>query len=117
MMRQYRRKQTMVSKTPAEIDTMKAEIAAGVLPPNAIERYLEEEAKAVFGHDYKRDSEGRPQEQGLGSPQQPTRNSLEAYKRWGREDPSYHENVARMERELAEYERKQASKRGAARRM
>jgi hypothetical protein len=42
---------------------------------------------------------------------------LESYKKWHREDPSYHENVARMERELAEYEQKQASKRGAARRM
>jgi hypothetical protein len=107
----------MVTKTQSEMDEMRAQIAAGVLPSNSIEKYLEEEARHVFGYDYRRDANGTPIEAGIGSKQQPSRNSVEAYRKWGKEEASYHENLARMERELAEYEAKQNSKRAAARRM
>jgi hypothetical protein len=107
----------MTTKTTEELDEMRNLIALGRLPPDAIEKYYEDELKNVFGHDVKFDAEGHPIEQGLGSPQQPTRNSVDAYRKFGREEPAYHENLARMEAELAAFQAKQktAKRRGALR--
>ncbi len=70
--------------------------------------YDELQRKIVYGHDSKVDDEGNPVEQGIGSAQQPTRNSIEAYKRWHgpkSQDPDadFEENLKRMEAEYAAY--------------
>jgi hypothetical protein len=101
----------VVAMTQLETEEMLAKIKSGELPRDAYKQYLEAEARNVFGHDAKKDANGNWIEQGHGAPSHPTRNSLEAYKRWGKEEPHYHEHLARMEKELAEYEAKQAAKR------
>ena len=40
--------------------------------------HLENERKNVFGHDYKTDRHGKPIEQGVGSPSNPTIQSMNA---------------------------------------
>lgn len=106
----------MVTKTPEEIDEMRLAIRKGELPADAIEKYLEDEEKNVFGFDMKHDRTGNPVEQGIGSPQQPSRNSIDAYKvfqtqhRKGGPEPDYDKHLARMEAELAEYLKKQAAR-------
>jgi hypothetical protein len=59
----------MTAKTREELEEM---------TPEERKLHFEAEARNVFGHDYKRDSKGRPIEQGLGSPSQPTRQSMAA---------------------------------------
>jgi hypothetical protein len=105
----------MTTKTTEELDEMRNLIALGRLPPDAIERYYEDETRNVFGHDVKFDDEGHPIEQGLGSAQQPTRNSVDAYKRWGSEEPGYHERLAQMEADLAAFQARRKNKRAALR--
>ena len=56
----------MVALTAEEIAVMRDEIAKGLLPPDAIEKYLEAEALNVFGHDARRDRDGNWIEQGIG---------------------------------------------------
>jgi hypothetical protein len=70
----------MVTKTIEEIEVMREQITTGKIPHNAIELYLKEEERQVFGVDVKHDKRGRPIEQGIGSAAQPSRNSIEAYK-------------------------------------
>ena len=41
----------MVTKTAQEMDEMKAEIAEGRLPPDAIKQYYARRARNVYGHD------------------------------------------------------------------
>jgi hypothetical protein len=94
----------MVTRTVDELAEMQKQIAAGELPPNAIEQYYEDERKNVFGHNYKRDSKGQPIEVGIGSPSQPSFNSVEAYRKYGRDEPDYARHLARMEKELADYQ-------------
>jgi hypothetical protein len=48
------------------------------LTPEEKRIHFENEAKNVFGHDYKRDKHGRPIEQGIGSAQQVTEAHLQA---------------------------------------
>ena len=48
------------------------------LSPEEKKYHLEQETKNVFGADYKRDRQNRPVEQGLGSKQQPTIQSMNA---------------------------------------
>ena len=94
----------MVTLNTEEVDALKSEIAAGKLPPTAIKDHLVREEKAVFGHDVKHTRKGKPIEQGIGSKAHPTRNSVEAYREWRQKEPNYAENLARMEKELADYE-------------
>jgi hypothetical protein len=94
------------------LDRMKVE-SLGDLPPN-IRKSLLKEAKAivfndVFGHGHKLGKDGRPQEQGLGSAAQPTKQSLEAYKKYGVAEPEYAQHLAKMERDLAAYEARRAA--------
>jgi hypothetical protein len=49
----------MVSLTPDELKE---------LTPEECAEHFENERKAVFGHDYKKDKHGNPIPQGLGSP-------------------------------------------------
>ena len=97
----------MVTKTPDEMAQMKADIEAGLLPSNAITQYFEDEARNVFGNDFKRDRHGKPIEQGIGSASHPTQNHVDAYSQYGKNDPDYAENLARMKQALAAYEARQ----------
>jgi hypothetical protein len=67
----------------------------------------------VFGHGYKTDKNNRPQEQGRGSAQQPTRQSVEAYRKYGVKEPEYAAHLSRMEKELAAFEAQRAKERAA----
>jgi hypothetical protein len=58
--------------------------------------------RTVYGVDHKVDRLGRPIEQGRGSAKNQTVQSVEAYRRYGKDEPDYKENLARMEKELAE---------------
>ena len=61
----------------------------------------------VFGPDHKKDKDGRPLEQGLGSAQNQTRQSIKAFDKY--HDMTTPENKAaleRMEREFAECEKR-----------
>lgn len=62
--------------------------------------YDDLQRRIVYGHDSRTEG-GEPVEQGLGSAAQPTRNSIEAYKRWHKTDPDFKETLARMEADYA----------------
>jgi hypothetical protein len=91
-----------MQKTVEEIQAM---------TPKEHKAYLLEQQKVVFGDDHKVDKDGNPIEQGIGSLAQPTDNSVAAYRRWGRDEPDYAANLARMEKELAAYKAKQRTAR------
>jgi hypothetical protein len=111
----------MVSKMIEEMQEMKDVIADGKLPPDAIEKYFQEEERVVFGHDVKHDPKtGEPIERGLCSLSQPTRNSIEAYKahQLGRKmgpEPGFESHLAAMEAALAAFEAKRKARNDAAR--
>ena len=92
----------MVTKTEQELDEMRAQIAAGELPPDAIKQHYADERRNVFGFDHKTDRNGRPVEQGIGSPGNKNRNSIEAYRKYCSHEPDFEKTISRMERELAE---------------
>ena len=92
----------MVTLTGQELDELKAKVAAGELPPDAVKQHFDAEARNTFGHDAKRRRDGSYIEQGVGSPGNQTRNSIEAYKKYCSHEARFEETVARMERELAE---------------
>jgi len=87
---------------------MRRQIDLGQLPKNAIEQYWYDQEMAVFGEDFKRDANGTPIEQGRGSPSQPTHQSVEAYRKYGKAEPNYTENLAHMESALAAFNAKRA---------
>lgn len=91
-----------INLTPQEIEEAEALIAKGELPRDAIDRWYDDVEKNVFGHDHKRDRKGNPIEQGIGSAGHQTRNSIEAYKKYGKDEPDFQANLVRMEKELVE---------------
>jgi hypothetical protein len=101
----------MVTKTVDELNEMRAEIAAGTLPPDAIKQYYADERRNVFGFDHKVDRSGKPIEQGIGSPGNQSRNSIEAFKKFHMHEPDAEKTIARMERELAETNTRRAAER------
>jgi|SRR5665213_3229576 len=102
----------MVTKTEEEISEMRVLIERGELPPDAIEKYYEAEAKNVFGHDAKK-VKGQYIEQGMGSAKNQTRNSVDSYKKYHKDDPDFKEQLARMEAELVESNKLRAKRRAA----
>jgi hypothetical protein len=101
----------VVNKTFEELDEMRAEIAAGTLPPDAIKQYYADERRNVFGFDHKVDRSGKPIEQGIGSPGNQSRNSIEAYRKYHSHEPDFEKTLARMMRELAESDARRAAER------
>ena len=99
----------MVTRTEEEIAEMRVLIERGELPPDAIEKHYEAEAKNVFGQDAKK-HKGEYVEQGIGSAKNQTRNSIESYKKYHKDDPDFAENLKRMEAELAESNKRRAKK-------
>jgi hypothetical protein len=91
-----------ITLTPAEIDEMYDLIDKGELPRDYVDRYFEAVSKNVYGQDAKKDRQGNYIEQGIGSPGNQSRNSIEAYKKYGKDDPDFQANLARMEKELVE---------------
>jgi hypothetical protein len=81
------------------------------LPPDAIKQYYADERRNVFGFDHKTDRSGKPIEQGVGSAQNQSRNSINAYKRFCSHEPEFEKTVARMEKELAESDARRAAER------
>lgn len=90
-------------KTPKELAEMQSLIDQGRLPRNAIEEYYEDQRKATFGENYKTDPDGNPIEQGLGSHAQPTWQSVQAYKKYGKGEKDYEVNLERLQAELDAY--------------
>lgn len=105
---------TVVTKTEDELNEMRAEIAAGTLPPDAIKQYYLDERKNVFGFDHKLDRQGNPIEQGLGSAQNMTRNSIEAFRKYNSHQPDFERALSVMEKQLAEADARRAAQRGAS---
>jgi hypothetical protein len=84
-------------------------VAAGRSEEAFFAEYAEVLRKNVFGHDYKVDPKTNlPLEQGLGSPQNETLNSVQAYERWGKSDPNYERNLARKQQNLIECQERRA---------
>jgi hypothetical protein len=100
----------MVAKTVEEMQEMRELIQSGELPPDAIKKYYEDEAKNVFGFDAVKTKNGYV-EQGYGSAKNQTRNSINAYKRFCSHEPEFEKTVARMEKELAESDARRAAER------
>lgn len=79
-----------VHLTAEERAEAQALIARGELPADALERQAESEARNVFGHDARKDRNGRFQEQGIGAIGNESLNHFEALKaaeRQGYEKP------------------------------
>jgi hypothetical protein len=93
-----------------ELSEMEALIDKGDLPKDFLERHFEAVRANVFGVDAPRDKNGKRQEQGLGSKLQPTQQSIDAYKRWCRDEPDYERHLKRMESELAAFEASKKTK-------
>jgi hypothetical protein len=53
-----------------------------LMSPEEIKIYLEEETKAVFGHNYRRDRQGKIIEDGIGSPLNPSENHYRAIEKY-----------------------------------
>jgi hypothetical protein len=86
--------------------------------PPAIAEQIRRQADAralidTFGEGFKRDKHGKPMEQGRGSPGNQTRESVDSYERWKKDEPGYEENLARMKRELAVCEERRRKEREA----
>jgi len=102
-------KPTPLSLSEAEKDEIERLIEAGKLPADWFARHYAAVEANVFGVDHKKDRAGKPIEQGLGSPGNQTRQSIEAYRRWNQSEPDYERNLARMEKELEASQARRAS--------
>jgi hypothetical protein len=99
-----------VTLTGIELDEAEQLIASGDLPADWFQQYYRAVDEAVFGVGFARDAKtGKPVENGLGSPQNQTRQSIEAFRRFGVNEPDFERSLARMERQLAECEQRRAA--------
>ena len=62
----------MTTKSPDELS---------IMTPEQIKAYLDDEARHVFGENYRRDRQGRPLEQGIGAPGNETETHFAALER------------------------------------
>ena len=62
--------------------TTRTQEELALMSPEEIKVYLEEETKAVFGHNYRRDRQGKPIEDGIGSPLNPGPNHYGAIEKY-----------------------------------
>lgn len=70
-----------ITLSQAEIDDVRDQIAAGLLPPDWLQRHELAKAHNVFGHDAVKDRNGRYIEQGIGSKGHETANHFQALKK------------------------------------
>jgi hypothetical protein len=88
-------------------------------PPSVRARMMEEAKRKadedVFGVGFQRDRNGKPIETGLGSASQPTVQSIEAYikeqteRRKNGPEPGYEQHLARMRKNLADFQARNAT--------
>ena len=95
-----------INQSMEELEQMQALIDAGQLPPDFIERHFDAVDANVFGVDAPKDRRGYRVEQGRGSPLNMTQQSIDAYKKWGKDEPDFNENLKRMESQLAASQKK-----------
>lgn len=96
----------MVTFTPEELNELRAEGGE-----QAVKEHYENETKNVFGYNYQTDPKtGAPIEQGIGSPAQPSANSVAAYERFCRDQPNFAATLAKMKSDLAAFEAKRRSR-------
>ena len=105
-----------ITLSEAEYADIEALMATGALPKDYLERHFDAVEKNVFGHDHKKDRKGNPIEQGIGSPDNMTRNAVEAYRKYGKGDANYEEHLKVLEARLAECDAKRPDRRTRARR-
>lgn len=90
-----------ITLSQSEIEEIEFQIAAEQLPADFLERHFAAVQAAVFGHDVKFDAKGIPIEQGRGSALSQTRQSVDAYRKWGKDEPDFERHLAQMEKQLA----------------
>ena len=100
---------TPLSLSEEEKDEIERLIEAGELPTDWFARHYEAVEKNVFGVDHKKDRSGKPQEQGLGSEHNMTRQSIEAYKKWCKDEPDFERHLAKMEKQFPDSQARRAS--------
>jgi hypothetical protein len=89
-----------VSLTNEELQQIAYQIEAGDLPPNYLDLHFDNVDASVFGVDAPRNRHGQRQEQGLGSENNMTRQSIDAYRRWCKDEPDFEKTVIKMEKQL-----------------
>jgi hypothetical protein len=87
-----------------ELNDISRLIDEGKLPADFIKRWQQNIKNAAFGVGYKTDRSGKPIEQGIGSPGNMTQSSIDAYKKFHKDDPDFERELALMERQLRECE-------------
>jgi hypothetical protein len=90
-----------ISLTDDELNEAARRIQAKELPDDWIRRYKKAVADNVFGVGHATDKAGRPIEMGIGSAFNQSRTSIEAYRKYGRDEAGYEATLARLEKELA----------------
>src|SRR5262249_22099977 len=95
-------KPSPLSLSESELDEIEARIESGELPPTFFEQMRVAREANVFGHDHRKDKYGKPIENGLGSPGNQTRASIDAFKKWCTHEPDFERTLARLEKEFEE---------------
>jgi hypothetical protein len=91
-------KPSAITLIPEEIEWIEGLIAQGQLPPDWFERCDDARDANVFGVDAPKDKRGYRMEQGLGSPRNMTQQSVDAYRKWGKDEPDYDRNLQKMQK-------------------
>jgi hypothetical protein len=110
-----------INQSPAEIAEMEAMIDAGQLPKDFLKRHIDAVDANVFGADAPKDRAGWRMEQGIGSPGNMTQQAIDAYvknqteRRAGGPEEGYKENLARMQAQLVETQKKKDAQPGGFR--
>ena len=71
----------IINLTGEEIDDIREQITAGLLPSDFLEKHKDAVARNVFGHDARRDAKGNYVEQGMGAKGHETANHFAAMKK------------------------------------
>jgi len=79
-----------------------------------LRRLMIEDAKRkveidVFGEGFKRDKNGKPIEQGLGSASNPTQTCVDAYALWGKNEAGYSQHLAFLKKQLSDFQARKAA--------
>jgi hypothetical protein len=90
----------VINLTTEELNECAGRISAGELPPDYLKRHFDAVNANVFGLDAPKDKAGLRVEQGLGSPRNQTRQSIDAFKKWHSQDPNFERDLAVMEKQL-----------------
>jgi hypothetical protein len=110
-------KPSVLNLTDDEITEFEGMIKDKLLPPDWLDRCDEARRTNVFGIGHKTGRGGKPIEMGIGSENQMSANSIQAYKKYCQNEPDFERHLARMEKLLAEQQaQRQAQQPRAGRR-